>query len=131
MIKQILLLLTFLSLALLLNPQSGQAQVLNSACNGVNPSESTVCAQKGDRPSSSSNPFYGPNGVFTKAVNIISIVAGVAAIILIIVGGIKFALSAGDSAGVNSAKNTVMFAVIGLVVVAFAQGIVRFVLSKL
>jgi hypothetical protein len=131
MIKKFVSSVALFGLILLSNFGLSHAQVFNNVCNGGNTGESSICQQKGDRPTSSDNPFYGPNGVITKAVNIISIVAGVAAVILIIVGGVKFALSSGDSAGINSAKNTILFALIGLVIVALAQGIVRFVLSKL
>ena len=49
------------------------------------------------------------------------------AVIMIIVGGIKYATSAGDSNKVTSAKNTIMYAVIGLIVAIFAWAIIRWV----
>lgn len=70
-------------------------------------------------------------GIITGAVNIISLVVGIVAVIMIIVGGFKYITSSGDSGKVGSAKNTILYAIIGLVVVALAQVIVKFVLSKL
>ena len=64
-------------------------------------------------------------------VNILSIVVGIIAIIYIIIGGIKYITSSGDANNVTSAKNTIMYAIIGLVVVALAQLIVRFVLGRI
>ena len=64
------------------------------------------------------------------AIDIFSIFVGVAAVIMIIIGGFKYIISSGDSNSVNSAKNTILYAVIGLVIVAMAQIIVRFVIDR-
>lgn len=69
------------------------------------------------------------NTLITNIVNIFSIVVGIIAVIMIIVGGFKYITSSGDSGNVTSAKNTIMYAIIGLVIVALAQIIVRFVLN--
>lgn len=49
---------------------------------------------------------------------------------MIIVGGFRYVISGGDSNGVSGAKNTIMYAIIGLVIVLFAQIIVKFVLTN-
>jgi hypothetical protein len=77
-----------------------------------------------------SDPNPQLNTVITAVINIFSFVIGVAAVIMIMVGGFKYVTSSGDSNGVNSAKNTILYAIVGLVVVAFAQIIVNFVLKK-
>lgn len=56
--------------------------------------------------------------------------AGIVAIIVIIIGGIRYATSAGDSSSVQSAKNTVQYAVVGLVVVIMAAAITDFVIKN-
>ena len=74
------------------------------------------------------------NGVFTLLKNVINIllfVAGAISVIVIIVGGIKYVTSAGDSAGVNNAKNTILYAVIGLAIAVMAFAIVNFVIGRL
>ena len=63
-------------------------------------------------------------------VNTLSIIVGAASVIMIIVGGFRYVISGGDSNGVSGAKNTIMYAIIGLVVVIFAQVIVAFVYSN-
>lgn len=68
--------------------------------------------------------------VIKLVVNIISIIVGVVAVIMIIWGGLKYITSGGESGRITSAKNTIIYALIGLVVVALAQFIVRFVLAK-
>ncbi len=67
--------------------------------------------------------------VLTKGVNIFSIIVGIIAVIMIIVGGLKYITSGGDSGNVSSAKNTIIYAIVGLIIVALAQFIVRFVLG--
>jgi hypothetical protein len=70
------------------------------------------------------------NSTITWAINIFSIIVGIAAVIMIIVGGLRYIISGGDSGNVTSAKNTILYAIIGLVVVALAQFVVKFVLTK-
>ncbi|MDB5186480.1 MAG: rane protein [Candidatus Saccharibacteria bacterium] len=70
------------------------------------------------------------NGIVTTIINIFSVVVGIIAVIMIIIGGLKYITSGGDSGNVTGAKNTILYAIIGLVIVALAQIIVRFVLAK-
>src|SRR5688572_27225172 len=69
--------------------------------------------------------------IITNIVNIFSIIVGIVSVIMIIYGGFRYVTSGGDSGNVSSAKNTIIYAVIGLVVVALAQFIVQFVLDKI
>ncbi len=71
------------------------------------------------------------NKIIATTINIFSLVVGVVSVIMIIIGGLKYITSSGDSANVTGAKNTILYAIIGLVVVVLAQVIVRFVLDKL
>jgi len=68
--------------------------------------------------------------IIKTVINIISVVVGVVAVIMIVFGGLKYITSGGESSNVSSAKNTILYAIIGLVIVAMAQFIVRFVLDK-
>jgi cytochrome bd-type quinol oxidase subunit 2 len=68
--------------------------------------------------------------IVTTIVNIFSIVVGIVAVIMIVVGGFKYITSGGDSGNITSAKNTIVYAVIGLVIVALAQFLVQFVLKQ-
>lgn len=96
----------------------------NEACQGATLSDST--ANQCDPTAQTKNV----NSVLRTSINLLSIVVGVIAIIAIIIGGLKFIMSQGDSAGVSSAKNTIIYAIIGLIIVAMAQFIVRFVLNR-
>jgi len=66
-----------------------------------------------------------------SVINILLTVVGIVSVIMIIVGGVKYVTSAGDSSGVSSAKNTILYAVVGLVVALMAFAIVNFVLDRL
>ncbi|MDQ5943308.1 MAG: hypothetical protein QG675_76 [Patescibacteria group bacterium] len=61
--------------------------------------------------------------------NLLLGIAGSIAVIFIIVGGIQYATSAGDDGKVQSAKNTIFNAVIGLVITVMAFAIVNFLLN--
>lgn len=67
--------------------------------------------------------------IVNQVVNVFSWVVGVVSVIMIIYGGFKYITSGGDSNGVTSAKNTILFAIVGLVIVALAQVIVKFVIG--
>jgi hypothetical protein len=68
--------------------------------------------------------------IVSQIINILSLAVGVVAVVMIIVGGFRYITSGGDSGNVTGAKNTILYAVVGLVVVALAQVIVRFVVDK-
>jgi uncharacterized membrane protein YidH (DUF202 family) len=70
------------------------------------------------------------SSIIETALNILSIVAGVIAVILIIIGGLKYITSQGDSQSTSSARNTIIYAAVGLVIVALSQVIVRFVINE-
>lgn len=108
----------------------GAVDVINPVCNNPNAEEKPkICND--DATTSSENPLFGPNGILTSAINILSLIAGILAVIVMIIGGTKMIASSGDSNSVASAKRTVLYAVISLVIVAFAQVGVHLLLSKL
>jgi hypothetical protein len=63
-------------------------------------------------------------------INLFSIIIGIVAVIMIIVAGLRYVTAGGDANSIGSAKNTLIYAVIGLIVAALAQIIVRFVLGE-
>lgn len=108
---------------------AAQFDPFNGVCNGV--TDSTVCEDSNVAQSPGSNAIYGRDGVLTKAANIVSIVVGIASVIMIVVGGFKYVTSGGDSGQATSARRTVMFAVVGVLVALFAQAIILFVFDRL
>jgi hypothetical protein len=66
----------------------------------------------------------------SAAVNILSYVAGVAAIIMLILSGFRYITSGGDSSKVAAAKNTLVYALVGIVIAVLAQVLVRYVITQ-
>lgn len=99
------------------NPASGQS----AAQNGIN------CAHGSGAPTK----LFGSQSIFTTVVNIMLFVIGAICVIMLIWGGIRYTTSAGNSAAVTSAKNTIMYAIIGLVIAFLAFAIVNWVLGSI
>ena len=72
----------------------------------------------------------GVTYAISAAVIILSIIAGVAAIIMVIMAGFKYITSGGDSGKVANAKNTLIYALVGAAVAVLAQFLVHFVINK-
>lgn len=100
--------------------------LLDQACTPSSAS-SAICK---DRTVSTDNPLTGTNGTLYKVTIIISIISGVIAVIMIMVSGFRYITSGGDAQKISSAKNTLVGAIIGLVVIVLARVIITFVLSK-
>ncbi len=71
------------------------------------------------------------NGYIQNIIKILLQAVGIISVIMIIVGGIRYATSDGDSTKVTSAKNTILYAVVGLVVAILAYAIVNFVTTNI
>ena len=69
--------------------------------------------------------------ILRNVINILLTVVGIIAVIMIIVGGIKYITSAGDSSGINSARDTILYAIVGLVVAVMSFAIVNYVILKI
>ena len=70
-------------------------------------------------------------GTIQSILNVIISVAGIIAVIFVIVGGVQYMTSSGDPGKTKKAKDTILYAVIGLIVCALAFAIVNFVIIKL
>ncbi len=98
-----------------------------AACDGTGGMEQGVdCIGDGKK-----TELFGANGMFTNVINTILFVLGAASVVMIVYGGIRYTLSGGDSSSVTAAKNTILYAVIGLVVAMLAFAISNFVVTAL
>lgn len=104
--------------------QSVQQQINSGLCAGVNLDINNPNC------SSSGGTTQSINKVIHTIINLLSVAVGIVAVIMIIVGGLRYITSGGSDTSVTSAKNTILYAIIGLIIVALAQILVRFVLSK-
>lgn len=85
------------------------------------------CVESSDTP----NDLFGSAGIFKTIVDILLFVIGAIAVIMLIIGGVRYTTSNGDQKAVESAKNTIMYAIIGIVVAILAYAIVGFVVNSL
>lgn len=74
--------------------------------------------------------LFGDNGVFKTITNVLLFVIGAISVIMLIIGGIRYVVSGGDSTAVTSAKNTILYAVVGIVVAILAYALVNFVVTS-
>ena len=135
MLKKLkLMILSFSSLIMFMLPMAvaapayaafDQNNINSNLCSGSNGDlTGSSTGNCGDQASSS------VSHLITVVVNVLSVIVGVVAVIMIIVGGFRYITSAGNPEGAKSARNTILYAIIGLVIVALAQLIVHFVLNK-
>jgi len=123
------LLVIISTLLCLMVPASAYAyNPLSDACgaggtNGGVKSSSTCSA-------GTSDPISGPNGVLKKVSLILAIIAGITAVIIIIFSGFQYIISAGDPQKAAKARSGIVGAAVGLIIIAAAETIVIFVVSK-
>lgn len=99
-----------------------------AACNPSSGLSGGVeCAGEGQKVRS----LFGQGGIFKTIVNILLFIIGAVSVIMIIYGGIRYVTSSGASEAVTSAKNTILYAVVGLIISILAYAIVNFVVGNL
>jgi hypothetical protein len=133
-LKRYLILASLLALPVLALPSVASAVdiVPSEVCGGsAEARDSAVCRDnRNTQNNPNSNPIFGPEGAITAAVNILSVIVGVAAVIMIILGGLKYITSGSNPQDVTSARERIIYSLVALVVAALAQVIVRFVIGR-
>src|SRR5258708_28446345 len=102
-------------------------ELTNGLCAGVNLDVNSNCDSAGLSQNQANQKL---NNIIHTVINLLSVVVGVVAVIMIIIGGLRYITSGGSDTSVTGAKNTILYAIIGLIIVALAQVMVRFILSK-
>jgi len=95
----------------------GAVNAISDACK-VNPN-STICTSNNGTTES----------VIKTVVNTLLYIVGIVSVVVVIIGGFMYTLSSGDSANVTKAKNTIVYALVGLVIAFLAYAIVNWVLG--
>ncbi len=114
--KKLRLVAAVLGLLISFSAVPAQAFTVWGACDG---NSSTVCSGTKDDATST----------VKKIINLMLFAIGITAVILIIHSGLKYVTSRGDPGSIKSAKDTLLYAVIGLVVASLAYTIVNFVVT--
>jgi hypothetical protein len=108
----------------------GDVSVSAASCNPGNLSISSGadCARGNEQPA---DLFGGNNSIFGRVTNILLFLVGAISVIMLIIGGIRYVISGGDQAQVTAAKNTILYAIVGIVVAFLAYAAVNFVTQAL
>jgi len=89
---------------------------------------SAVCTDVKSQKGANTNPVVG----FIKVIiHVVALVVGIASVIIIVVSGLRLVSSAGDAQAAASARNGVMYAAVGIIIVILSEALVAFVLNRL
>jgi hypothetical protein len=108
------------SVALAYNPLDNACKTQGGAGSG-----SVACGANG------SDPISGTNGVIEKTTILIASIAGVAAVIIVIVGGFMYVTSGGNAQRAEAARTAIIGALVGIAIIAIAASIITFVVSRI
>lgn len=78
-----------------------------------------------------SDNLFTDGGIFQTVTNILLFLVGAISVIMLIIGGIRYVVSGGDQSAVTSAKNTILYAIVGIIVAFLAYAAVQFVTNSL
>ena len=102
------------------SPGTGNAEVKDAICNQLSQLDSKNCDD---------DNTTILNNIVKPIMQALILVIGGVSVLIIVIGGLMYILSAGDANNTKRAKDTIMYAVIGLAVALFAQAIISFVIG--
>jgi len=100
--------------------------VLPTAVYGISPLEVGVLSARSE---GQPDNLFGAEGIFTTISSVMLFAIGALSVLMIIVGGIRYVLSGGKEASITKAKNTILYAIIGVIVAMLAYAIINFVIG--
>ena len=118
MSRLVAIILSVFTVGLLVSPSVGAVDLFNR-CTSADTSQCKIVKEN-------NLDYKGKNMIWTVMQFVLGLLGGIA-VIMIVVGGIKFTVSNGDASAVASAKKTILYSVVGLVVALLASGIVLLV----
>lgn len=75
--------------------------------------------------------LIGPDGIFNQITSVALGIIGAVSVIMLIWGGLRYIISGGDSKKITDAKNTILYAIIGLIIAVLSYAIISFVLNSI
>ncbi|MEK7620839.1 MAG: pilin [Patescibacteria group bacterium] len=135
---KILIISSLIVLGMTIIPLSSSASALVNINDAKKETASGACTQKGgateaDDTNGKTCTKEGSDimGIFRTVANVLLFLVGAVAVVILIVGGFRYVTSNGDANSVTAAKNTIMYAIIGIVVAFLAYAAVSFVTQQL
>ena len=111
----------------LIHPAVTSVDAIVVCGDGTTIEDGAKCADNPDVPQC----LFGSGCAFTSIVNTALFIIGAIAVLMLIYGGIRYTISGGDEKSITAAKNTILYAVVGIVVAVLAYAIINFVLTSL
>ena len=75
--------------------------------------------------------LFGGDGVITAITNVLLFIIGALSVIMLIIGGLRYVISGGNSTAVTAAKNTILYAIVGLVIAFLAFAAINFIINTI
>ncbi len=117
--------MVFGSVLTVMSSSASAVDVFQSCSGTAAQSGSAVCNNQAN------SKLFGAGSIWNNILNTLIYVIGIISVLMIIIGGLRYTISGGDSGSITSAKNTILYSVVGLVIAALSFAIVNFVLARL
>ena len=102
-----------------------------AACTGDPSTDGLAGGAECSKGASQKSTLFGTGGVFTVAADTLIFLVGAISVIYLIIGGLRYVISNGDSKNVTAAKDTILYAIVGVVVAVISFALVQFVINAL
>lgn len=119
----------YVSAILLASPAHAQTQAEKEICLGAGGTYDDTAGTC--NPAAGQKNLFGTGGLFEGITNTLIFIVGAISVVMLIIGGIRFVVSAGDANAVTAARNTILYAVVGIIVAILAFAVVNFVIGRL
>jgi hypothetical protein len=105
-----------------------RAQFASAACDPTSGSaaQGAACAAGTNAPTN----LFGNGSLFQAIANILIFLIGAVSVIMIIVGGLRMVISSGNPANVKSARETILYAIVGVVIAIMSYAVIHFILGN-
>lgn len=111
----------------LVAPMNASAAPLECDKDKLTARMGSICAKSDDQKSS----LFGDGSIFSNITNTALFIIGAISVIMLIYGGIRYTISGGNEKSVTAAKNTILYAVVGIIVALLAFALVNFVIANI
>jgi len=116
--------------SMLLIPVLGFGVALSVPAASVSAADCAVTVSGGAQCAKSESQKSNIGVVIKTITNVLLFIIGAVAVIMVIIGGIRYTTSNGDSSQVTAAKNTILYGVVGVIIALLAYALVSFVVDS-
>jgi len=110
---------------------SAPAYAAQSNCSDPSAADPLTAGATCAQANGTKDNLFASNGIFVVVANSLIFLVGAVAVIFLIIGGLRYVVSNGDSKAVEGAKNTILYAIVGIVVAVISFALVQFVITSL